>query len=140
MPDRHTVDTITGDALDALYAELERTGRLLRHAQARARHWQGQAERYRQAWKSASRGRHTLTNELTRRAPLLGQYQAAIDRARKLASRWAVLRAYGSAATELRVALDGPESCEQHPTAPRIAGMCGACTQYPADLPKESRP
>lgn len=34
---------------------------------------------------------------------------AAIDRARALASRWAVLRAYGSAATELRAALDGTE-------------------------------
>ena len=41
--------------------------------------------------------------------PELEQAQAAIERARKLASRWAVLRAYGSAATELRAALDGTE-------------------------------
>jgi Lon protease-like protein len=138
-PMRHTASTITDDALDALYAELERTGRLLRRAQARARHWQGRAERYRQAWKSASRDRRTLTNELTRRAPLLGQSQAAIDRARKLASRWAVLRAYGSAATELRAALDGPEPCEQHSHAPTFDGLCGGCTQYPTDLTPETR-
>ncbi|MEV7394918.1 hypothetical protein [Streptomyces sp. NPDC091215] len=41
--------------------------------------------------------------------PDLEQAQAAIERARKLASRWAVLRAYGGAATELRRALDGTE-------------------------------
>ncbi|MFD4788275.1 hypothetical protein ACFWN1_14690 [Streptomyces sp. NPDC058459] len=33
---------------------------------------------------------------------------AAVERARKLASKWGVLRAYGGAATELRRALDGP--------------------------------
>ncbi|MBL1108015.1 hypothetical protein JK361_26080 [Streptomyces sp. 5-8] len=33
---------------------------------------------------------------------------ASIARARKLATQWAVLRAYGSAATELRTALNGP--------------------------------
>ncbi|MFD6024532.1 hypothetical protein [Streptomyces griseoluteus] len=55
---RYTAGTITDDALDALYAELERT-------------------------------------------------RAAIERARTLASRWGVLRAYGSAATELRAALNG---------------------------------
>lgn len=44
--------------------------------------------------------------DLTRRAQ---QAEAAIARAHKLASRWAVLRAYGSAATELRAALDGTE-------------------------------
>lgn len=38
--------------------------------------------------------------------------EAAIERTRALASRWAVLRAYGSAATELRAALD-----EQHTPA-----------------------
>ncbi|MFF8447898.1 hypothetical protein ACF06Q_09375 [Streptomyces leeuwenhoekii] len=27
---------------------------------------------------------------------------------------------------------DGP--CAQHPTAPVIGGMCGGCTQYPADM------
>jgi hypothetical protein len=35
--------------------------------------------------------------------------QAAVERVRALASRWGVLRAYGSAATQLRRALDGTE-------------------------------
>ncbi|MFB7866977.1 hypothetical protein [Streptomyces sp. NPDC056069] len=35
-----------------------------------------------------------------------GKDQASVSRARALASRWGVLRAYGSAATELRAALD----------------------------------
>ncbi|WP_406200076.1 hypothetical protein OG331_25075 [Streptomyces sp. NBC_01017] len=34
--------------------------------------------------------------------------QASVERARKLASQWGVLRAYGGAATELRAALDDP--------------------------------
>lgn len=34
--------------------------------------------------------------------------RASVERARKLATQWAVLRAYGGAATELRRALDGP--------------------------------
>ncbi|MFC9753003.1 hypothetical protein [Streptomyces sp. NPDC056921] len=41
----------------------------------------------------------------------LAKAEAAIARVRALATRWAVLRAYGSAATELRAALD-----EQQPT------------------------
>lgn len=32
----------------------------------------------------------------------------------------------------------GPAPCKQHPDAPRIAGMCGGCTQYPADLTPEN--
>ncbi|MEV5942701.1 hypothetical protein [Streptomyces sp. NPDC051994] len=35
--------------------------------------------------------------------------RAAVRRAETLASRWAVLRAYGSAAHELRAALDNPK-------------------------------
>ncbi|MFE2936680.1 hypothetical protein [Streptomyces sp. NPDC059278] len=43
--------------------------------------------------------------------PKLEKAEAAIARVRTLANQWAVLRAYGSAATELRAALD-----EQQPT------------------------
>ncbi|MDI9885337.1 hypothetical protein QMZ92_13265 [Streptomyces sp. HNM0645] len=69
MPEtRHTVDTVTSDALDALYAELERTARLHRRAQARARHWQGKAQRYRQAWQSARRARRVLPARAVERA------------------------------------------------------------------------
>jgi hypothetical protein len=28
--------------------------------------------------------------------------------------------------------------CEQHPHAPVIGGLCGGCTQYPADMVKPS--
>ncbi|MFD7884056.1 hypothetical protein ACFV3N_16655 [Streptomyces bauhiniae] len=41
---------------------------------------------------------------------------AAIARARSLASRWGILRAYGGAATELRRALDGPSTSVNAPT------------------------
>jgi len=30
---------------------------------------------------------------------------------------------------------DQPDPCTRHPHAPTIGGMCGGCTQYPADVP-----
>ncbi|WP_406740742.1 hypothetical protein [Streptomyces atratus] len=43
------------------------------------------------------------------------QAEAALARAQALAARWAVLRAYGGAATELRAALDEqPTTTAQH--------------------------
>ncbi|MEU9597170.1 hypothetical protein AB0E06_10195 [Streptomyces sp. NPDC048109] len=33
---------------------------------------------------------------------------------------------------------DGP--CAQHPDAPTIGGLCGGCTQYPADFPARETP
>ncbi|MGW3847152.1 hypothetical protein [Streptomyces fagopyri] len=39
----------------------------------------------------------------------LGQREAAVARAKKLATQWAVLRAYGGATTELRAVLEGQE-------------------------------
>lgn len=56
--------------------------------------------------------------------------EAAIDRARKLASRWAVLRAYGSAATELRAALD--EQPEQSQTPAQHIGNGANAEDCPA--------
>lgn len=59
-----------------------------------------------------------MLDELLRRAIVEGmevarlraeQAEAAIERARKLATSWAVLRAYGSAATELLAALNEPK-------------------------------
>lgn len=49
----------------------------------------------------------------------LAEAQAAIERVRALASRWAVLRTHGGAATELRAALDGTEQ----PTTDRATCM-----------------
>jgi hypothetical protein len=196
---RHTADTITDDALDALYDEREQLLNELggRDEEARERwieqqldetglkamdfrngmameleparelvaHWVGAAramlgdapnytetpiemevkvgespERFAFVLQRVAPDALTPHQARQRAEERADKAEAAIDRARKLASRWAVLRAYGSAATELRAALDGPEPCEQHPTAPRIGDMCGSCTQYPADVPKESRP
>lgn len=80
MP-RHTVDTITSDALDELY---ERLAKATRAADLLA-------DSHRRAEKA----------------------EAAVARAKTLATQWAVLRAYGGAAYELRTALaypaaDGP--------------------------------
>lgn len=32
------------------------------------------------------------------------------------------------------------QPCEQHPHAPTFDGLCGGCTQYPADMVKPSGP
>ncbi|MEU9921909.1 hypothetical protein AB0H51_11530 [Streptomyces griseoluteus] len=47
---------------------------------------------------------------------------AAVERARTLASRWGILRAYGGAATELRRALDGPSTSVNSPAQPATSG------------------
>lgn len=57
---RHTADTITSDALDALYARIDRAARSEGRAKTRARVWLRASERYREAWFSARRGRRTL--------------------------------------------------------------------------------
>ncbi|MFE6903816.1 hypothetical protein ACFVFJ_44545 [Streptomyces sp. NPDC057717] len=92
MEPRHTANTITSAALDELYARLdaeeEASRRLLAQRQEMAE------ERY--AWQE--RG---------------DRAEAAVERARQLASRWAVMRAHGGAARELRAALDGPNAPDQ---------------------------
>lgn len=85
---RLTVDNINSDALDELYFRLARAEEGERRAKARARHWYHRASRYSEAWMSARRGRRTLSAELTRRAPLLGESQAAIARVRALHTDW----------------------------------------------------
>jgi hypothetical protein len=66
--------------------------------------------------------------------------RAAAGRAYQLADRWEA--AHGAsmflvrvAAAELRQVLDEPAGpCDQHPHAPTFDGLCGGCTQYPADM------
>ncbi|MFF5980878.1 hypothetical protein ACFY78_18735 [Streptomyces olindensis] len=94
MTDRLTVDTITSDAL---YDECDR----LKHE---VRQWK------------ATYGEHALRDTLSR----LRRAEGAVDRARRLASRWAVLRAYGGAVTELRAALDEPKVDDSSPAAPNL--------------------
>ena len=74
MTKRHTADSITDDALDALYENANRGWR-------RGDEWKQRALKA----------------------------EAAIERAERLARRWAILRAYGGAAVELRGALAGPK-------------------------------
>ncbi len=105
MTDRPTADTITDDELDALYRELEHT-----HVRAR-----------------------TLVRRLTDVKGERDNARAAIGRARALASRWAVLRAYGSAATELRSALDEPSPGATEP--PSIARELIAAAIYEHNNP-----
>lgn len=74
MTDRYTADSITDDALDALYENANRG-------------W-----RRGDAWKERAM-----------------KAEAAIERAERLARRWAILRAYGGATVELRAALARPK-------------------------------
>jgi hypothetical protein len=75
---RHTASTITDIDLDRLYRRIE----TLEHV-------------------ARSNLRHVQLI-----VPELEKAETAIERVRALASRWAVMRAYGSAATELRAALE----------------------------------
>lgn len=64
--------------------------------------------------------------------PDLERAQAAIARVRALASRWAVLRAYGGAATELRASLDEPKVDDSRPAARNLV--------HPEPNPQVSEP
>lgn len=84
MADRISLDDMTSDQLDDLYARAEQLEDLLRVAEETSN--RSEAERVR-AVRRADRA------------------ETVLERARTLASRWAVLRAYGGAATELRATL-----------------------------------
>jgi chromosome segregation ATPase len=113
MSDRHTADTITDDALDQLYAQLDELHQEIAAAGT--------------ALADMARKR----NEQMDRAD---RAEAALDRVRAAADRLADGTEAGfRAALTIREALADP--CKQHPNAPTIAGMCGGCTQYPTDKP-----
>jgi hypothetical protein len=60
----------------------------------------------------------------------LRRAQTSVEQARKLASRWGVLRAYGGAASELRTALDGssqPVSADETPCTCTVSEACDQC-------------
>ncbi|MFJ8791419.1 hypothetical protein [Streptomyces sp. NPDC102462] len=86
MTDRYTADSINDNALDALYDERDRLNYEV------------------QQWRSTY-GEHALRDTLAR----LHRAEAAVGRALKLATRWAVLRTHGGAAVELRAALAEPK-------------------------------
>ncbi|MFJ8163838.1 hypothetical protein ACIRBY_23325 [Streptomyces sp. NPDC096136] len=91
QPTRHTVDTITSDALDELYARIDTLTAVCRSN------------------KRAYAGAVADVQAAEQRAE---QAEAALARVRQLASNWIVLRTHGGAAYELRAALDpqGPQS------------------------------
>ncbi|MDX2698953.1 hypothetical protein [Streptomyces ipomoeae] len=128
MSDRLTVDTITGDQLDALYDDRDRVGYEV------------------QQWK-ATYGEHALRDTLAR----LNRAEAAVERVRALDEQWvqagppplgaSMARWWDARLAELRAALDETKEqpaapCQQHPRAPVIGGICGGCTQYPNDMPR----
>ncbi|MGW0550531.1 hypothetical protein [Streptomyces altiplanensis] len=130
---RHTTDTITSDALDALYAELEAAKQFARScakdtekalkrqrsAKLHADLLQGDLDTLRGGLRELG-GDPTQVQNLWAQISLRNRQwrqekqraeraEAAIDRVRSLATQWAVLRTYGSAATELRTALNEPQ-------------------------------
>ncbi|WP_406420014.1 hypothetical protein [Streptomyces sp. NBC_00842] len=105
MTDRIPLDDLTSDQLDALYERAE------------------QAEADLLGWKKLLQKSREMT----------AAHWAAIERAQKLATQWAVLRAYGGAATELRAALAQPQQCPQ-------CGDSGACNGGPCPLAALDQP
>ncbi|SDM47085.1 hypothetical protein SAMN04487981_101627 [Streptomyces sp. cf386] len=157
-PERLTVDTINSDQLDALYdriATLEHVAAgnkrhvqlivpELEAAEARAEaasrvgtQYLAAAERYEAAWRNARARAAVLSNELTRRAPLTGQYAAALARVHALYEQWvkagppplgtSVSRWWDARLVELRAAVD-----DSIPAAPNLV--------HPEPNPQVSEP
>ncbi|MFJ9037436.1 hypothetical protein ACIRF8_12715 [Streptomyces sp. NPDC102406] len=101
MTDRIPLDAMTSNQLDALYDRAEQ-------AETRIT----QTEELLSVAHETSNRSETERVRAVHRAELT---EAAVERARQLASRWAVLRAYGGAATELRAALgEQPGARDRH--------------------------
>jgi hypothetical protein len=108
---RHVVDEgLEHDTTREQLAKAQRAADLLAGSHRRAE----QADAVTAETKRLLERRTTTLRKRAERA------EAAIERARKLASRWAVLRAYGSATTELRAALDGPQVDDSSAAVPNL--------------------
>lgn len=118
---RYTADTITDDALDALYENANRGWRRgdewkakAEAADAEVKRWIAFIERGMDTHMKFSVVKPDGTTEELPCADWcyacrVEKAEAAVERARRLARRWAILRAYGGAAVELRKALADPE-------------------------------
>lgn len=94
------------DSLGVLLARIER-GLPVTHAEAQQLRRYVEAEiRDADTSRAVARGNLRHVREIV---PDLERAEAVIERARTLASRWAVMRTHGSAATELRAALADPK-------------------------------
>lgn len=144
--DRLTVDTITGNQLDALYAERDRLTRLA----------EDRAERIDTANDCRKQLRARVAQqeaETMRQHERAGQAEAALVRVHHVA---ALIHAgapwtanHHETAARIRAAIRPPadepraeqaapvDACAQHPAAPVIGGICGGCAQYPSDTTKE---
>ncbi|MFJ6561881.1 hypothetical protein ACIQMV_18870 [Streptomyces sp. NPDC091412] len=114
-PVRYTASTINDQALDELYENASRGWR-------RGDIWKAKAQE--------------IEADRDRLAEELEQAQATIERVRASIAPYGWTHAQVPAA-RVRNALaePGPDRpCTQHPTAPVIGGICGGCTQYPADM------
>jgi hypothetical protein len=143
---RHTADTITDDALDALYARIVE----LEHQAAIDTQVMEKADRECDEHIDAGRKFKAWGEEQHARAE---RAEAAIERVRALHPRethrfldigdqeicgYCVAGDDGPPQLwpcETIAALDEPKEqpCQQHPNAPVIGGMCGGCTVYPVD-------
>lgn len=92
---RYTANTITDDALDALYANASQGWR-------RGDVWKAKAIEL-----EADRDR--ADKALAQAEQRAAAAEAAVQRADRLARRWAILRTHGGAAVELRAALAEPK-------------------------------
>ncbi|MFE9936354.1 hypothetical protein [Streptomyces hirsutus] len=118
---RYTASTITDEALDQMYRRIETLEHVAAgnkgHVQLIVPELERAEERatiYRAAWHSARRRARVTSDELTRRAPLTGQYAAALARVRALAERWQGAMRDGErhpAAVAVLAALDDPPAC-----------------------------
>ncbi|MDV9194340.1 hypothetical protein [Streptomyces sp. Wh19] len=113
MNDRIRLDDLTDNDLDQLYNERDAARRMLDLADLRlVDEMLTTVTEYRTRAKQAEARVAELEQQLADADAVHDDLDTtceavtAIDRVRALATRWAVLRAYGSAATELRAALD----------------------------------
>ncbi|MFE2323610.1 hypothetical protein ACFXD5_06750 [Streptomyces sp. NPDC059385] len=159
QPNRHTVDTITSDALDALYEMLAATqqtelARQLANADKAFLAAHLRAARLGSAVARARRALASTILQARRQAARAEQAEAAIARVRALASELDAAEAYGGladgyelAAYRIRAALDDPQ--EPRPPAVHIGNRanaedCPACSgtnlPYPFICPSPDQP
>lgn len=85
------------DGIDQLGARAEKAERAVDHLTDRYRGAEAEVQQWRDTY-----GEHALRRTLAR----LYDAETTVERLRALASQWAILRAHGGAATELRAVLD----------------------------------
>lgn len=109
QPARHTVDTITGSDLDQLYARIHYLTGYTATLETYAAEQRTIVEQTQDLLRIANATSNTSEAERAHAVQRAEKAEAANTRVRKLANDWAILRTHGSAAYELRAALDEPK-------------------------------